>query len=157
MPGILEVKEFLSQHDIPVLEFDVETPTATTAAQAVGCTPAEIAKSILMLINNAPVMVVTSGDMKVNSSLLKKATGRSGKVKLPTAEDVLAYTGYSPGGVCPFLLPESLPVYFDVSLRRFETVYPAAGNNYSAVPINYATLKALVPGIESSICLPLDQ
>ena len=143
MPGILEVKEFLAQHDIPVLEFDVETPTAVTAAQAVGCTPAEIAKSILVLINSEPVMVVASGDMKVNSSLLKKATGRSGKVKLPTAEDVLAYTGYSPGGVCPFLLPE--------------IVYPAAGNNYSAVPINYATLKALVPGIESSICLPLDE
>ncbi len=155
MPDIHDVKRFLARHGVPVLEFDVETPTAEAAALAVGCTPAEIAKSIVLVIGGEPVLVVTSGDMKVNSSMLKKATGCRGKVTLPSAEQVTELTGYAPGGVCPFLLPESLPVYFDLSLKRFETVYPAAGNSYSAVPVTFALLGKLVPGIESELCRPV--
>lgn len=138
-----------------VLEFDAETPTAGTAAAAVGCSPAEIAKSILFLVGGRPVMVVTSGDMKVNSSRLKKAAGLSGKVRLPEAEDVLEHTGYAPGGVCPFLLPNELPVFLDVSLQRFATVYPAAGNNYSAVPVTFPVLQNLTGGTVAEICTPL--
>ncbi len=154
MPDINQVRQFLSQHGVSVLEFEEETPTANTAARAVGCSAAEIAKSILMLISGEPVLIVTSGDMKVNSSMLKKATGRSGKVRLPSAEDVINFTGYAPGGVCPFLLPESLPIFLDASLKRFATIYPAAGNNHSAVPISYKTLKSLVTAAEAEMCLP---
>ena len=147
MASFKEVQTFLANHGIRVLEFDVKTPTAESAAVAVGCSPAEIAKSVLLLVGGVPVMVVTSGDMRVNSSRLKKVTGLSGKVKLPNADQVVQYTGYAPGGVSPFLLPVELLVYLDRSLRRFEVIYPAAGNDHSAVPIACQRLDQLTRGI----------
>lgn len=155
MATIDEVKTYLADHDIPVLEFEAPTPTAETAAAAVGCSAAEIAKSVLMLVGGAPLLIVTCGDMKVSSSLLKQASGRSGKVRLPQAEEVIAHTGYAPGGVCPFLLPPQLPVFIDASLQRFEKVYAAAGNAHSAVPVAAAQLLALTGGIEVAVCVPL--
>lgn len=156
MPDFEEVREFLSGNGFAVLEFDTETPSSVTAAVAVGCTVAEIAKSILLLVGGRPVLVVTSGDMKVNSSLLKKKTGLTGKVQLPDRDAVMSITGYRPGGVCPFLLPKYLPVYIDSSLKRFTRIFPAAGNQYSAVPMRYEQLKSLTSAIEADVCLPLE-
>lgn len=155
MPTIDEVKTYLAGHGIRVLEFEEPTPTAETAAMAVGCRAAEIAKSVLLLVGGAPLLVVTCGDMKVNSSRLKQAAGRSGKVRLPQAEEVIAHTGYAPGGVCPFLLPPGLPVFVDASLRRFERVYAAAGNDHSAVPVSAAQLLKLTGGTAVEVCGPL--
>ncbi len=152
MPSIEEVRDYLSGHDIEVLEFDQPTPTSETAAQAVGCSVGEIAKSILFLVGGNPVLVVTSGDMKVKSSKIKKAAGLTGKVKFPEAEEVIHHTGYAPGGVCPFLLPEDLPVLIDGSLRRFSCVYPAAGNDFSAVPITVDQLLEVTHGREVEVC-----
>ena len=152
MPTIAEVKSYLAEHQVVVLEYQQPTPTAATAAAAVGCRVAEIAKTLLFLIGDQPVVVVTCGDMKVKSSRLKQAAGLTGKVKFPQADQVLQGTGYSPGGVCPFLLPASLPVLLDASLQRFETVYAAAGNDYSAVPVSYAQLCFLTGGCSVDIC-----
>ncbi len=152
MPSIEEVKDYLRAYDIEVLEFAQPTPTSETAAQAVGCTVAEIAKSILFMVGGQPVMVVTSGDMKVKSSKIKKAAGLTGKVKFPDAEEVIRHTGYAPGGVCPFLLPKDLPVLIDASLRRFSRVYPAAGNDYSAVPMTVDQLLKVTGGREAEVC-----
>ena len=157
MPDIAKVKSFLSGHNVVVQEFDIETPTAESAAAVVGCSPAEIAKSILLLVGSVPVLVVTSGDTKVNSSKLKQVTGLSGKVKLPAADEVLEYAGYAPGGVCPFLLPNDLPFYLDLSLQRFTIIYPAAGNAFSAVPIDYQTLQSLTAGISADVTVPLSE
>jgi prolyl-tRNA editing enzyme YbaK/EbsC (Cys-tRNA(Pro) deacylase) len=154
MPGIAEVKEYLAGHQIEVWEYQQPTPTCETAAAAVGCTPAEIAKTLLFLVGGKPVAVVTCGDMKVKSSLLKKASGLSGKVKLPQAEEVQEFTGYSPGGVCPFLLSPDLPVLLDVSMQRFSQVYAAAGNDYSAVPVTFAQLESLTAGQAVAVCEP---
>jgi len=147
MASFDEVKTFLASHGIRVLEFDVKTPTAETAAVAVGCSPAEIAKSVLLLVGEEPVLVVTCGDRRVNSSRLKKMSGLSGKVKLPNPDQVIHFTGYAPGGVCPFLLPADLTVFLDNSLRRFATIYPAAGNDHSAVPVECQRLEHLTGGI----------
>ena len=152
MPTIAEVKSYLAEHQVEVLEYRQPTPTAATAAEAVGCSVAEIAKTLLFLIGGQPVVVVTCGDMKVKSSRLKQAAGLTGKVKFPQADQVLQGTGYSPGGVCPFLLPESLPVLLDASLQRFATVFSAAGNDYSAVPITYAKLQILTGGCPADVC-----
>lgn len=157
MSDIAKIKHFLSGHNIAVLEFDDEMPTAESAAVVVGCRPAEIAKSILLLVGGVPVLVVTSGDTKVNSSKLKQITGLRGKVKLPAADEVLEYTGYAPGGVCPFLLPDDLPVYLDLSLQRFTIIYPAAGNEFSAVPIDYQALKRVTSGMSADIAVPLPE
>lgn len=154
MPSIDEVKAYLAEQQIAVREYRQPTPTCETAAAAVGCTPAEIAKTLLFLVGGRPVAVVTCGDMKVKSSLLKQASGLSGKVKLPQAEEVQRYTGYVPGGVCPFLLPAGLPVLLDLSLQRFDQVYAAAGNDYSAVPVTLSLLVSLTGGLPVEVCEP---
>ena len=152
MASLDEVKNYLADHNIEVWEYPEPTATAQAAANAVGCGVAEIAKTLLFLVGGKAVAVVTCGDMKVKSSRLKQASGLSGKVKLPRADEVLNYTGYVPGGVCPFLLPENLPVFLDASLQRFSVVYAAAGNNHSAVPITVSQLKQLTGARLVELC-----
>ena len=154
MPTIDDIKDYLSGHGIDVQEYEQETATAATAAQAVGCSVAEIAKTILFIVGGTAVAVVTCGDMKVKSSRLKQAFQLSGKVKLPQADDVYEYTGYMPGGVCPFLLPEKLPILLDQSLLRFPQTYAAAGNNHSAVPVTIAQLQILTGAEFADVCDP---
>ncbi len=155
MAVIPELKEYLATHNIEVWEYIEPTATAASAASAVGCSVAEIAKTLLFLVGGNPVAVVTCGDMKVKSSRLKQASGLSGKVKLPQADDVLTYTSYAPGGVCPFLLPAELPLILDTSLQRFSVVYAAAGNSHSAVPVTVSQLKELTGGEVAEICTPI--
>ena len=155
MAALSELKTYLASHNIEVWEYVEPTATAAAAATAVGCTVAEIAKTLLFLVGGSPVVVVTCGDMKVKSSRLKQAFGLSGKVKLPQADEVLGHTGYAPGGVCPFLLPPELPLLLDASLQRFPVVYAAAGNNHSAVPVTVAQLAQLTAGELADLCDPI--
>ena len=152
MVTIGDVEKFLSQYSIRVLKFDEHTPDSKTAARAVGCSMAEIAKSILVKVGNQPVLVVTCGDTKLNSSRLKRTMELSGKVRFAAADEVKNHTGYAPGGVTPFLLPKDLPVVLDSSMRRFSTVYPAAGDDHSAVPVTPDQLLELTGGKEADIC-----
>ncbi|SMC26808.1 Cys-tRNA(Pro) deacylase, prolyl-tRNA editing enzyme YbaK/EbsC [Desulfacinum hydrothermale DSM 13146] len=154
MPTIQEVKAYLAQKGVQVWEFDQWTPTSELAARAVGCSVGEIAKSILFLVGDRPVVVVTCGDRKVKGSLLKKAVGLTGKVRLPKEDEVIRHTGYAPGGVCPFLLPDRVTVVIDSSMRRFPRVYAAAGNDRSAVPITVDRLLEITGGLEASVCPP---
>jgi len=156
MATTVEVETYLVGEGVTVLRFVEETPTAETAARAVGCTPAEIAKTVLFLVGGAPVAVVASGDRKVKSGALKRAVERTGKVRLPDASEVVAATGYAPGGVCPFLLPEGVAVVVDESLTRFATIYPAAGDDHSAVVLTAARLLALTGGVMADVTGPLD-
>ncbi|MFK5925049.1 MAG: YbaK/EbsC family protein [Desulfuromusa sp.] len=155
MAELAELKAYLATHNIEVWEYVEPTATALAAADAVGCDVAEIAKTLLFLVGGNPVAVVTCGDMKVKSSRLKQASGFSGKVKLPLADEVFGHTGYVPGGVCPFLLPPELPLFLDTSLHRFPVVYAAAGNNYSAVPVTVAQLLQLSGGRLAEVCDPI--
>ena len=147
-----KLKEYLKNHHIEVWEYVQPTATSAAAAAAVGCSVAEIAKTLLFLVGGAPVAVVTCGDMKVKSSRLKQAASLSGKVKLPQADEVLSHTGYAPGGVCPFLLPPQLPIFLDSSLLRFPVVYAAAGNSHSAVPVTVPQLEQLTGGSVVDLC-----
>lgn len=152
MPTIEDVKQYLRERGIEVWEFEEPTPTSETAARAVGCSVGEIAKSILFIIGGTPVVVVTSGDVRVKGSKLKQAVGFTGKARLPEAVEVAAHTGYAPGGVCPFLLPAGLKVVVDRSMRRFPKVYAAAGNEHSAVPITVEQLLEITGGAEVAVC-----
>lgn len=151
MPSIADVKAYLKERSIEVWEFEELTPTSETAAKAVGCSVAEIAKSILFVVGDQPVVAVTCGDRRIKGSRLKQAAGLKGKVRLPGEDEVLRYTGYAPGGVCPFLLPPSVRIIIDSAMRRFPRVYAAAGNDRSAVPITVEQLLSLTGGIEAAV------
>lgn len=114
-----------------ILEFAQSTATVELAAEAVGCMPGMIAKSMTFLVDGAPLLVVLAGDVRVDNHKFKAAFHRKGRM-IPF-DAVEGYIGHASGGVCPFCLKEGVPVYLDVSLRRFETVYPAAGNDHSAI------------------------
>ncbi len=152
MPSIDEVRAWLAGHGVEVREFDVPTPTSESAAAAVGCAVGQIAKTLLFRIGEAHVAVIAAGDAKVKQARLKRATGFTGKVTMAHPDEVVARTGYAPGGVCPFLLPDALPRLLDASLQRFDVVYPAAGNAASAVPIGYARLLELSGATEAEVC-----
>ena len=154
MIAAADVQDYLAAEGLTVLRAASPTRDSASAAAAVGCSVAEIAKSILMLVGNRPVLVVASGDVRVKSGLLKKATGWSGQVRLPAPDEVARYTGYPPGAVSPFLLPRSLPVLFDASLQRFATLYPAAGDDRSSVAITLEQLQRLSGGRLMEVCGP---
>jgi prolyl-tRNA editing enzyme YbaK/EbsC (Cys-tRNA(Pro) deacylase) len=152
MPSIEEIKNYLAPKGIEVWEFAEPTPTSQSAARAVGCGVGEIAKTILFLIGKMPVVVVSCGDVKVITSKLKRAARLTGKVRLPGPDDVKCHTGYLPGGVCPFLLPNGLKILLDTSMRRYPRVYAAAGNDHSAVPVTIDQLKEITGGTEVDVC-----
>ena len=152
MNAARDVQAFLEGEGLTVLRAAEPTRDSAAAAAAVGCRVAEIAKSILMLVGERPVLVVAGGDVRVRSSLLKKATGWSGQVRLPAPEEVARHTGYPPGAVSPFLLPKALPVLLDASLQRFPRVYPAAGDECSSVGIAFDHLQRLSGGRLVEVC-----
>ena len=142
------VRSYLARYPYPVeiFEFDASTHTAELAARAVGVAVGQIAKSVLFTINDLTVMVVTSGDVKVSQSKLKQHLGAAGKVKLPDARTTMELTGFPPGGVCPFALPQRLRILVDVSMKRFPVVYIAAGSPHSAAPVTVDQLLAITGG-----------
>lgn len=119
-----------------ILEFEESSATVELAAQKVGTAPARIAKTLGFYDPESPeraVLVVTAGDAKVNGGEFKRRFGA--KPRMLQGPDVANLTGYPIGGVCPFANPEGTRVFLDESLRRFETVFPAAGTTTSAVQI----------------------
>lgn len=117
-----------------VLHFDVSSATVELAAAAVGTEPARIAKTISFKLKDQDraVLIVAAGDAKIDNAKYKALTGC--KAVMLTPEQVVEYTGSQIGGVCPFCLPEGrTDVYIDISLKRFDIVYPAAGSSDSAV------------------------
>jgi len=113
--------------------------TVEHAAQAIGCRPEEIAKSMLFLIGGQPVIIVMAGDARVNSSKFKAAFHE--KPVFLSPDQVPERTGHVPGGVCPFALKDGVSVYLDESLRRFAVVYAAAGSPESTVRLSLAELE----------------
>jgi prolyl-tRNA editing enzyme YbaK/EbsC (Cys-tRNA(Pro) deacylase) len=99
--------------------------TVEHAAQAIGCIPAQIAKTMSFLVAEEPIMIVMAGDAKVHNSKYKASFHQ--KAAMIPWDQVEALTGHMPGGVCPFARNEGIKVYLDVSMKRFEIVYAAAG------------------------------
>lgn len=122
-----------------VIDLAESSATVALAAQALGCEEAHIAKTLSFLLREKPLIVVTAGDAKIDNHKFKE-TFRA-KAKMIPGADCETLIGHRPGDVCPFCLPEGVPVYLDVSLRRFETVYPAAGTDHSAVRLSLAELE----------------
>ena len=135
-----QVKAYLAGLGLNAMEFDVSSATVELAAVAVGCEPQRIAKTMSFLVDGAPVLIVLAGDAKVNNTKFKAVFHQ--KAKMLGHEQVAELTGFPVGGVCPFLAPEGVKVYLDESLKRFDTVFPAAGTRNSAVEVTLPQLEA---------------
>ena len=121
--------------DDRIREFDVSSATVELAAAALGTEGARIAKTIsLHGKEGGCILVVCAGDYKIDNAKFKARFGF--KPRMLSPEDALTMTGHAVGGVCPFALPDGVPVYLDTSLQRFDTVYPAAGAASSAVRLS---------------------
>lgn len=135
--SIQSVKDYFSNHNIEkeILEFPESSATVELAAKAAGVEPARIAKTLSFYTKekDGAFLVVTAGDMKIDNSKFKNFFGF--KARMVSPEDVETYTGHAIGGVCPFANPDATETYLDVSLKRFETVFPAAGSANSAVEL----------------------
>ena len=107
-----------------IREFDVSSATVELAAIAVGV---------------EPIIVVVAGDQKIDNAKYKAQFHQ--KAKMLTFDEACAFTGHAPGGVCSFALPENVKTYLDVSLKRFETVFPAAGSSNSAIEMTCEELE----------------
>lgn len=127
------MKQFGKEQDIR--EFSQSSATVELAAQAVGVEAARIAKTLSFygIEEDSCVMVVTAGDQKIDNKKFKQYFGM--KAKMLKGEDVERLTGHGIGGVCPFANPEHTEVYLDTSMKRFETVFPAAGSANSAIEL----------------------
>ena len=139
---IEQVKAYLSECGLGgcVQEFDVSSATVELAAQALGCEPCLIAKTMSFLVDGHVALVVLAGDARIDNAKFKACFHQ--KAKMLTHEQVSEMTGFPVGGVCPFLAPEGTRVYLDESLKRFEIVYPAAGSPSSAVKVNLQELES---------------
>lgn len=123
-----------------ILEFSVSSATVALAAEALGCEPAKIAKSLTFKEGeDGCIMVVAAGDAKVDNGKFKETFKM--KAKMPAFDEVEALCGYAAGGVCPFGVNDNVKVYLDISLKRFETVFPACGSSNSAVELTLERLE----------------
>lgn len=135
--GIEKVREYFKELGIAdrILEFSVSSATVELAAEAAGVIPARIAKTMSFESEEGCILVVTAGDAKIDNSKFKGFFHR--KAKMLTAEDVLQFVGHAIGGVCPFAVANpDVRVYTDISMRRFETVFPACGSSNSAIELS---------------------
>ncbi len=134
--SIERVRAFFKTYDMDgrILEFPVSSATVELAAQAVGCEPCRIAKTLSFKVGDRTVLIAAAGDAKVDNRKYKDFFGA--KAKMLTAEEAETLIGHAVGGVCPFAVNEGVEVYLDESLKRFETVFPACGSSNSAIELS---------------------
>lgn len=139
--AIEKVREHLKKWNMDgrILEFKTSSATVELAANAVGCEPERIAKTLSFKINEDCVLVVCAGDAKVDNSKFKKQFET--KAKMLAFEEVLECVGHDVGGVCPFGVKDNVKVYLDESLKRFNTVFPACGSENSAIELSINELE----------------
>ena len=136
---------------VSIVELDVSTATVALAAQAHGVEPGRIAKSLVFrLADGKAVLLVASGDARIDNRKFKATLG---KAKMVALDEVEGLTGHPVGGVCPFGLVEPLPIYLDQSLRAYDEVLPAAGSTHSAIRISPQLLADVTEGRWVDVCL----
>ena len=139
--SIEKVKDYCARYGLQgrVQEFPVSSATVELAAQALLCEPCRIAKTLSFLVGETPVLIVAAGDAKIDNPKYKAQFGT--KAKMLTPEQAQTLVGHAVGGVCPFAVNPGVAVYLDVSLRRFETVFPACGSANSAIELTIPELE----------------
>jgi len=139
--AIDKAREYLKKwdRDNDILEFETSSATVELAAQALGVEPSRIAKTLAFKAGEEALLIVAAGDAKTDNGKFKAEFGF--KAKMLTHDEALDYTGHAVGGVCPFGLKYNLPVFLDISLKRFETVFPACGSSNSGIKLTCAELE----------------
>ena len=139
--SIESVKAFFTKYGISdrIREFDVSSATVELAAQALGCEPCRIAKTLSFAVNGKAILIVAAGDAKIDNPKYKSQFGT--KAKMLTPDEVETLVGHAVGGVCPFGIREGVAVYLDASLKRFSTVFPACGSSNSAIELTIPELE----------------
>ena len=134
-------REYLEKFGIEdrIQEFTVSSATVALAAEALGCAPQRIAKTMAFLVDGAAILIVAAGDVKVDNSKYKQQYHT--KAKMLSPDELVEMVGHAMGGVCPFGVKEGVTVYLDESLKRFTTVYPACGSPSSAIELTIPQLE----------------
>lgn len=126
-----------------IILFDVSSATVALAAQALGCEECRIAKTLSFDQDGKTVLVVAAGDARIDNHKYKETFHV--KARMLPASEAEERTGHAVGGVCPFGVKDGVSIFLDVSLKRFDTVYPASGTSSSAVRLSPAELEGLLP------------
>ena len=139
--AIEKVKEYFSIYNIEdrIQEFEVSSATVELAAQALNCEGCRIVKTLSFNVNGKAILICAAGDAKVDNAKYKARFGA--KAKMLSHEEAATLIGHAVGGVCPFALNEGVEVYLDESIKRFETVFPAAGSSNSAIELTIAEME----------------
>ena len=139
--AIEKAKEHLKKYQLEdrVIELADSSATVQLAAEALGCMPGEIAKTLSFMVDDGPILIVVSGESKVDNRKFKDRFRK--KAKMIPWGDVERLTGHPPGGVCPFAVNEGVAVYLDQSLQKHQTVFPAAGGESSAIEMTCEELE----------------
>ena len=139
--AIDKVKEYFRQFGMEerVREADTSSATVEEAAATLGCGPERIAKTLSFHQGEGVILVVTAGDQKIDNKKYRQQFGC--KAQMLKFEEVEPLVGHAVGGVCPFAVNEGVEVYLDVSMKRFETVFPAAGSSNSMIELTIEELE----------------
>lgn len=148
------VRAFLATHapDLSIIDQGASTATVAEAAETLGVLPGQIAKTLSIRVGETVMLVVARGDARLDNRKTKDALG--GRPRMLGADEVESLTGHPVGGVCPFGLASDLPIYCDLSLKDFETVYPAAGSRTASVMLSPARLAELTGASWVDVCQP---
>lgn len=156
--SVESVREYLRAFGVEnrVQEFSESSATVELAAAVLGVIPARIAKSLsFKLPDGGALLVVAAGDAKVDNRKFKDKFGF--KAKMLSAEEAIELVGHAVGGVCPFAVKDSVKVYLDESLKRFTTVFPAAGSSNSAIELSCDELFECSRAIEWVDCCKIPE
>lgn len=145
-------RAWIAEHapDLRLIDHSRSTATVLEAAEVLGVEPARIAKTLALRVNDSVFLVLARGDARIDNAKTKAEFG--GRPRMLSAGEAFEVTGHQVGGVCPFGLATPVPVYCDVSLQGFDTVFPAAGSLTSSVEVASDRLAALVSRRWVDIC-----
>lgn len=136
-----KAKKHLEKYNLEdrIIEFPVSTATVREAAEALGCTDGEIAKSLAFVVNDKYILIIAAGDQKIDNPKFKAEFNT--KAKMIPFDNVGDLIGHRAGGVCPFGVNDDVLIYLDDSLKKYEIVYPACGSHNSAVKLKLEELE----------------
>lgn len=139
--AIEKVRDYFKQYgmDNRILEFEVSSATVALAAQALGCEPDRIAKTLSFKVGEDCILIVTAGAAKIDNAKYKAQFHT--KAKMLTPDEAVGQIGHAVGGVCPFGVNNGVTTYLDVSLKAYETVFPACGSDNSAIELTIDELE----------------